>query len=938
MAEIYNEKSNTLLSGTSGNDSITNHSGNNVTIDASAGNDYINNSGFFVSINAGIGNDSIDNRSGDVSINAGDGHNLIYNLGAGVTIKTGVGNMRGVFLQGSLQMTNNPGDIGIQGDGFFQVQLPDGSIAYTRDGSFKLDSNRRLVTSDGYLLIPNITLDENAPLSSVVISSDGRVCDTPIGGEPTEIGQITLVRFVNPEGLFAYGKNLFLETSESGAPIESEPGKDGIGVLVQKTLENIYNDGNNVTIKGGSSNDSIYNLGSNVYIDAGASNDYIYSSGDVVTITAGTGDDFIYSLYGEHATLNAGAGNDTVLVYSNGRVTLTGGKGTDYFILNYDDDNFYGTDYITDYAAEDTIQFNNTIDKISKMSTGHVVFTVGKNKLVVKNAADKVITYIDADGTKKTYGAKNAWILDGTTAKYGDLITVKGVKSLDGISSSGTIVTISKASLGMSNVTISDGYTLKIGSDVTIPEMTNAWSLNKTKATYKQTATAGYTLKNNAITYAKKSTKTLATVTGVKSLDGLSVDGKVITVSKASLSGKKVTVSDGYKLKLGSDVTIPEMTNAWSLNKTTATYKQMTAAGYTLKNNAITYAKKSAKNLATVKGVKSTDGLSVSGKKITLKNSALSKKVTVSGGYEFDFAADYKNATITGSSSADTIIARGKNILVNGGAGDDTIKILGTGTVKGGDGADIFYYKTNGANVISDYAAEDTISIASGKAATSTSGDDLILTVGGKGKITVVGGKSKTVTYYDADGEHTYEDTSGGVKFNAAGTGVTLTTDYTEDVFDLADYPDYKNKVITINAAKVKHSLEITGNENANKITSTSEDDSIDGGTSNDKIYGGAGNDTLWGNKGNDTLYGGAGDDIFLYKNVDGNDVIADFELGDKIQVIAVDICSPTAANGDVTFAIGNSKLVIKGGADKSIQLYGENGEALSQKYTPRGV
>ena len=594
MAEIYNEKSNTLLSGTSGNDSITNHSGNNVTIDASAGNDYINNSGFFVSINAGIGNDSIDNRSGDVSINAGDGHNLIYNLGAGVTIKTGVGNMRGVFLQGSLQMTNNPGDIGIQGDGFFQVQLPDGSIAYTRDGSFKLDSNRRLVTSDGYLLIPNITLDENAPLSSVVISSDGRVCDTPIGGEPTEIGQITLVRFVNPEGLFAYGKNLFLETSESGAPIESEPGKDGIGVLVQKTLENIYNDGNNVTIKGGSSNDSIYNLGSNVYIDAGASNDYIYSSGDVVTITAGTGDDFIYSLYGEHATLNAGAGNDTVLVYSNGRVTLTGGKGTDYFILNYDDDNFYGTDYITDYAAEDTIQFNNTIDKISKMSTGHVVFTVGKNKLVVKNAADKVITYIDADGTKKTYGAKNAWILDGTTAKYGDLITVKGVKSLDGISSSGTIVTISKASLGMSNVTISDGYTLKIGSDVTIPEMTNAWSLNKT----------------------------------------------------------------------------------------TATYKQMTAAGYTLKNNAITYAKKSAKNLATVKGVKSTDGLSVSGKKITLKNSALSKKVTVSGGYEFDFAADYKNATITGSSSADTIIARGKNILVNGGAGDDTIKILGTGHTK----------------------------------------------------------------------------------------------------------------------------------------------------------------------------------------------------------------------------------------------------------------
>ncbi|MBE8951331.1 MAG: calcium-binding protein [Quinella sp. 3Q1] len=337
-----------------------------------------------------------------------------------------------------------------------------------------------------------------------------------------------------------------------------------------------------------------------------------------------------------------------------------------------------------------------------------------------------------------------------------------------------------------------------------------------------------------------------------------------------------------------------------------------------------------------VKGAKSKSGLSVSGKRITLKNSALNKKVTVSGsGYEFDFAADYKNATITGSGSDDTIIARGSKVLVNGGKGDDTIKILGAGTVKGGAGADVFYYKSSGANVLSDYAEEDTISIASGKAATSTSGDDLILKAG-KGKVTIVGGRSKTVTYIDADGEHTYEDTSDGVKFNAAGTGVTLTAGYSEDVFDLADYPDYKNKVITINAAKIKHSLEITGNKNANKITGTSEDDSIDGGAGADLIKSGAGNDTLWGNKGNDTLYGGAGDDIFLYKNVDGNDVIADFELGDKIQVISADIGFPTAtAKGEVTFTVGSGKLVIKGGADKYIQLYGENGGELAQRYTP---
>lgn len=171
----------------------------------------------------------------DAGGTSGNGTQYPQGLQVGLGVK--VAATHRVFTQGPLQTTDNPSDIGIQGDGFFQVQLPDGTTAYTRDGSFKLDSDRRLVTSDGYLLIPNITLDENAPISSLVISSDGRVSDTPAGGEQTEIGQITLVRFVNPEGLYAYGRNFFLETAASGAPIESEPGQDGAGVLAQNTLE-----------------------------------------------------------------------------------------------------------------------------------------------------------------------------------------------------------------------------------------------------------------------------------------------------------------------------------------------------------------------------------------------------------------------------------------------------------------------------------------------------------------------------------------------------------------------------------------------------------------------------------------------------------------------------------------------------------------------------
>ncbi len=161
----------------------------------------------------------------DAGGSSGDGTQYPQGLQVGLGVKVAATNR--IFTQGPLQTTDNPTDVGIQGEGFFQVQLPDGTTAYTRDGSFKIDSNRQLVTSDGFQLVPNITLDEGASLDTLVISSDGVVSITPAGGVQGEIGNITLARFINPSGLMAYGKNLFLETAASGAPIESEPGSDG---------------------------------------------------------------------------------------------------------------------------------------------------------------------------------------------------------------------------------------------------------------------------------------------------------------------------------------------------------------------------------------------------------------------------------------------------------------------------------------------------------------------------------------------------------------------------------------------------------------------------------------------------------------------------------------------------------------------------------------
>ena len=168
---------------------------------------------------------------------AQSGQDNQYPTGLQIGLGTRVAATQRVITQGPLQTTENPTDVGIQGEGYFRVTLPDGTTGYTRDGAFKLDSQRRLVTSDGYLLADGITFGENSPVDSIVIAGDGAVSETPAGGTQQNVGQITLARFVNPAGLTAIGKNLFIVSEASGQPIESNPGTDGAGTLTQGTLE-----------------------------------------------------------------------------------------------------------------------------------------------------------------------------------------------------------------------------------------------------------------------------------------------------------------------------------------------------------------------------------------------------------------------------------------------------------------------------------------------------------------------------------------------------------------------------------------------------------------------------------------------------------------------------------------------------------------------------
>jgi len=153
-------------------------------------------------------------------------------VGGGARVVAAVKN----FETGSPQSTGNALDIMIRGEGFFQVLMPDGTIGYTRDGSWKLSSEGQIVNSDGLPLEPPMTIPTDAV--GIMIDPDGRVLiTTTTTTEPSEIGRIELARFINPAGLSNIGGNLYKQTVASGDPLVAEPGIDGNGTLDQGYLE-----------------------------------------------------------------------------------------------------------------------------------------------------------------------------------------------------------------------------------------------------------------------------------------------------------------------------------------------------------------------------------------------------------------------------------------------------------------------------------------------------------------------------------------------------------------------------------------------------------------------------------------------------------------------------------------------------------------------------
>lgn len=163
-----------------------------------------------------------------------EGNQIPNGIQSGTGVK--VAGTQKVYTTGSYQMTSDMLDMAIEGQGFFQVTKPDGSMAYTRNGQFHLNADGELVTANGYPLEPAVQVPEDA--LSITIGADG-VVSAMLAGDPNpqELGQITLANFINPAGLVSLGGNLLAETASSGQPIEAIPGEDGVGEVKQFTLE-----------------------------------------------------------------------------------------------------------------------------------------------------------------------------------------------------------------------------------------------------------------------------------------------------------------------------------------------------------------------------------------------------------------------------------------------------------------------------------------------------------------------------------------------------------------------------------------------------------------------------------------------------------------------------------------------------------------------------
>ena len=495
------------------------------------------------------------------------------------------------------------------------------------------------------------------------------------------------------------------------------------------------------------------------------------------------------------------------------------------------------------------------------------------------------------------------WIISNGIASYGTIknnaiygtptIKITGLSSkatTSDITLSNVTVKLKKNALGTDTVNISNGYSLALGDDVTISKRTAAaWSLNGTTATYKSEYTSeGYSLNNNQITYTKATTPDIINVTGVKSISGLSVNNKLVTIFSSALNNSNITITNAYTLKLESNVQKVVTTEAgWSISGTTATYKSSSnTAGYRLSSDSksVEYvAASGGETLITISGLKENANVN----DIVINGNSVIIPATMVGATE---------ATITGGSY--TLVIEGSN------TGDDS--------VEGGDSTPTIESGGSTTETIDGGSSTPTIEgggstepIDGGSSTPTIEGGDTTETINGGSSTPTIKGGDTTETINSGTSTPTNPTISGGGN-DTISTSTTTITNSSANKFELPSDVD------NVDASSRTKAIIITGNSSSNVIV------------------GGKGSDTIDGGKGNDTLTGGKGNDVFVYSSGDGNDVITDYSSGDKIRITNGKVDKVKVEGIDVILTIGSGSLTVKNARGQKLSIVNSAGKSLS--------
>ena len=898
----------------------------NNTISAGAGNDSVNlTASQYSSIEMGAGDDSIYFGGKNNTISTGDGNDTLKSrytndnenfieLGAGDDRATVYGNDNTIIGgAGNDYIYNNSGENVV-----FKYSAGDGN-----DLIYGFDETSRLIIGGG--------------LGTYTKFEKGSDLIFKIG-----TGTITLSGAANLSTLNVEGQekiSTLIEGTEDADTINNVV--DDVMIMAYGGDDVITNSGDNVLIDGGADNDSVKLNGAGATVNVSEGNDTIsfdksitsfqvtgFNSGDVIQLNSKTS---------KLATIDGGliAGSVTIsgveLPTTSKEWSLSDNVATHEMKISagatLSEDNksiVYGA------ASSESVTVSGigSTDGL-EIDTDNKIVTVNESALIEQSVAISDGYNLALGDAPAPKSSGSMWSLNDTTAIYGlsmtagytlednkiiyneagitdTVVAVSGVGSTDGlkINTSKKIVTVQAASLNEEDVTISDGYTLKL-SDAPAPTvLAGDWNLDDTTAIYKASSTtAGYTLADNKISYtAASGGKSLVTVSGVGSTDGLAIDtaNKIVTVQASALNEEDVTISDGYTLALGDDAPTPVTTNgSWSLDKTTAIYKASgKSAGYTLDDNQIIYNKASdGATLIELRGVASTP--TVKGNTVQLSKDNFSKDVSIiSGdGYSFELKdGNYSGKTFYGSDDGDRIKNNGLSVTIAGGKGNDTLTggkrkdFLsgddGDDILTGGKGNDTLAYST-GNDTITDYDAKDKISLSSAYENFSVNGSDVIFNFGDNNSLTLTKAAGKQVNFLSGKKTTSNFYTVEGV-FDKKKKSVTLSA--SAENFSAAKY----SKLITIDGSATG-AIEIVGNKKKNKI------------------YAGTGGSSITGGKGNDTLYGGAGADVFIYNKGDRKDVIENFGAEDKIVFgSGATIKSSTVKGGNTIIKIGSGSLTVK--------------------------